>query len=209
LRKGKEVTTDVNSLTWDEVWFSTISQPSITTFERILADPRAMPNRAYRWLIFGSMVAAATGFLLKLVVEMATVGRVSPATLISLFVGVTVGPFIGVLGAAFSTALTQWVARGLGGQGSYNQLIYVRAAYSAPLGIIIAALTAVPYVNLLNIPLYIYVFILELMALRAVNRFGWGSALGAVLIPGIVVGLIVGCGIFLFSLLLAISIVNR
>ncbi len=207
LPKKQEGTTRTASLTWDEVWFSVIGQPSVATFERILADPQATPNRAYRWLVFSSLVGATIGFLLKFIVEMAMTGRVTPTDIVSLFAGVTVGPFLGVLVVAFVTALTQWIARGLGGHGSYGQLIYVRAAYSAPIGIVIAALTAVPYVNLLNIPLYIYVFILELIALQAINRFGWGSAFGTLLISGFILS-IVGCGILLLLGFLVMSSVN-
>lgn len=190
--------TNFAALTWDEVWLSAISQPEAATFERILADPQATPKRAYRWLIFSSLIAASLGFLLELVVGLATQGIVNPTTLISLFVGVTVGPFIGVFAAAFNAALTQWVARGLGGQGTYSELIYVQAAYGAPLGIVIATLAAIPYINLLILPLLLYAFILDLIALRSVNRFGWETAIGAKLISGFIVGLVVGCGCGIF-----------
>jgi hypothetical protein len=56
LRKEKQTTVTTTSLTWDEIWFNTIGQPSVTTFEHILTDPQATPGRAYRWLIFSSLL---------------------------------------------------------------------------------------------------------------------------------------------------------
>jgi hypothetical protein len=31
------------------------------------------------------------------------------------------------------------------------------------------------------------------MAVKAVNRFGWGAAIGSLLIPGLVIGLLCAC----------------
>jgi len=39
----------------------------------------------------------------------------------------------------------------------------------------------------------IYILVLNIMAAKAVNRFGWGEAAGSVLIPGLVIGLLCCC----------------
>jgi hypothetical protein len=50
---------------------------------------------------------------------------------------------------------------------------------------------AIPYVGacfgLLGFAAAIYVLVLELMAVKGVNQFGWGPAAGALFLPGIVI----------------------
>lgn len=198
LKKAPQAATSAENagLSWDEVWFSAISQPSIATFERILGKSQVSAGRAFLWLAVSSLVAAALGFMLRLIVERLTTGQISPQTIIALAAGVTVGPILGVVIAAVIVGVTQWVAGLLGGQGNFSRLIYAQAAYGAPLGIVIGALAAIPVLNLLNIILYIYAAILNVLAVQAVNRFSTGRAIAAVFIPGVVFGLLAACGIF-------------
>jgi hypothetical protein len=227
-------------LAWYQVWFNAIIQPSIATFEHILADPQAMTGRAYQWLAFSSLIAPIIGFVVSLVVEILMTGQVLSVTIICwsfgllmrAFIGVPfieqvdftfdclgglvvalIGiSFLGILGVLISSALTQFVARELGGQGTYGQLFYTQAAYTAPLGIVLAAVIPMPYINLLSLPFfYIYTFILNVMALQAVNRFGLGPALvAAFTTTGIIVGLLIGCSIILFFfVLLPFAMVDR
>jgi hypothetical protein len=96
----------------------------------------------------------------------------------------------GVLGFALVTGITQLVAKILGGSGTYSKLAYATAAYSAPLSLLTTALGAIPYVGYVTTPLgWIYGLVLNVIAVKAVNKFGWGKAIvpSAVLV---VVGLI-------------------
>ena len=56
-------------------------------------------------------------------------------------------------------------------------MIYANAAYLAPISIISALIGAIPYVNFcIGLPLAIYNFVLGVIAIKAVNRIGWGGA---------------------------------
>jgi hypothetical protein len=61
----------------------------------------------------------------------------------------------------------------------------------------ITPLSSIPFVNYCSITLLvillIYVLVLQVMAVKGVNRFGWGSALGAVFLPSIVIVFFCGC----------------
>ena len=56
---------------------------------------------------------------------------------------------------------------------------------------------AVPYLNictgLISLGLGLYALFLQITAVKAVNRFGWGQAAGSVLIPGLVILFFCGC----------------
>jgi hypothetical protein len=86
-----------------------------------------------------------------------------------------------------------------GGQGTNDQLAYTLAAISAPYALVssvLVLLSAIPYVgfcfSIIAALGGIYAIVLAVMAVKAVNQFGWGPALGSYFIPGLVV-LIVCC----------------
>jgi hypothetical protein len=84
-----------------------------------------------------------------------------------------------VLGLMISAGLTQLIASALGGTGSYSKLVYAFATYSAPLAIISSIVGSIPYVNYLAFPLSIYGMVLNVIAVKAVNQFGWGKAIAS------------------------------
>src|SRR2546423_1544255 len=126
-----------------ETWTKAITQPSVTTFEQISAEtPPNSNSRAYGWIFVSSLVA----FLITWVANMifASVVR-SPAgeglqqsSSVINVICVPVEAAIAVLFFALGVAITQFIARALGGTGTYKQLLYTSAAFSAPLTIISA-----------------------------------------------------------------------
>jgi hypothetical protein len=74
------------------------------------------------------------------------------------------------------------------------------ASISAPYAIVAGILTllaAIPYVGLCFSALLsiagIYIFVLNVMAVKGVNQISWGAAIGSLLIPGLVIGLVCAC----------------
>jgi Yip1 domain len=95
-----------------------------------------------------------------------------------------------VIGFAISVALIHWVARFLGGQGTFDKISYAMAAITAPLTLISAFLipvNAIPYASFCTIPilllLSLYALYLELTAVKSVHRFGWLESAIAVFLP--------------------------
>ncbi|NCQ35776.1 hypothetical protein GW813_12060, partial [bacterium] len=89
-----------------------------------------------------------------------------------------------------------WVAKLFKGTGSYSQLVYAAAAFTAPLMLISGAISALsliltPYIvlcfSILSIGLGIYALVLWVVAVKGVNGFGWGEAVGSVFLPGLVI----------------------
>jgi len=126
--------------------------------------------------------------------------------MVSLVIGLCISPLVGVLSILFfalGTAIIQWVARLFGGVGTFEKLAYALAAISVPFTLvtsILAVFNAIPFVglctSLLSFGLGIYALVLQIMAVKGVNRFGWGPAIGSVLIPGVVVFVVCFCVLF-------------
>ena len=113
--------------------------------------------------------------------------------IVSAICGAPIGALISVVFFAMFTGVVQWVAKLFGGTGTFEQLAYVFAAITVPFSLlssVLALLGAIPYVGacfgVLGALAGIYAIVLELMAVRGVNRFGWGQAAGALFLPGLV-----------------------
>ena len=121
-------------------------------------------------------------------------------TLITAVCGAPVLAVIGVLFFALGTAIVQWIAKMFGGRGNFTQLAYVLSAILSPfllLSSVLTLLSAIPFVglcfSLVSMLAGLYVLVLEIMAVKGVNQFGWGAAIGSLFIPGLVVGFVCGC----------------
>jgi uncharacterized membrane protein len=116
---------------------------------------------------------------------------------------------------ALLVAIIQWIAKLFGSAGAYEKLLYAFAAITVPFTIVsslFVLLSAIPFVGictgLISIVLSIYVLVLEVMAVKAVNRFGWGQAAGSVFIPGCVIFIVCACVVIGGMMLLAPMIGN-
>jgi hypothetical protein len=105
-----------------------------------------------------------------------------------------------MLGLILTVAIQNIMAKLLGGQGTYSQLIYAEATFYAPLLLINSILSLIPYVWLLTYPLALYEFILSIRAIKAVHQFSWGKAIVSSLALVILFGLGSALGLGVFSL---------
>jgi uncharacterized protein YjbI with pentapeptide repeats len=154
------------SYSWSEVWFGALIQPSVKTFEGFAQDPKATSTRAYTWIFTSALVSALILILIQLVL-LGSVDIVAPI----------VAVIVPVVAFAVSTGITYVIARALGGTGTYAQHAFAVAAYVAPLALISNVVSLIPYVNLLNYLLVVYGIVLQVIAIKAVHRFGWGKAI--------------------------------
>ena len=121
-------------------------------------------------------------------------------SLISAICGAPVAAVISVLVFAIFTGVTQWVAKMFGGTGTFEKLAYTFAAITVPFSLISAILgllALIPFIGfcfgILTLGLAIYVLVLEVMAVKGVNQFGYGAAIGSIFIPGLVIVVICVC----------------
>ena len=74
------------------------------------------------------------------------------------------------------------------------------AAILAPFSIVagvLSLLSAIPFIgfcfSIIIAVAGLYILVLEIMAVKGVNQFGWGAAIGALFIPGLVIGFLCAC----------------
>ena len=186
------------SYSWSAAWLRALTNPSVATYELIIRDPQASIQRATVWVFICGTITYGIIYLLSLAgvnpfgSDLAG-GSNSPAWL--LFCAPILG-FILVLSLAVQTGIFQLSARMIGGTGSYASLYYALGAYYAPLTLAMGIVFAIPIINFIFYLLTgLYSIVLSIIAILAVNQFGWGKAFASVVIGPILINLLISCGI--------------
>ena len=200
-----------------ETWIAAFTKPNEATFAEIAAQPGATLGKALLWALLGTFLSAFG----STVAQLFSAGRqfeglmeflppelareipmdVAPSLGISSVIcGAPLGAIVGVIVFAIITALVQWIAKLFGGTGSFEKLAYTFAAIMVPYSAISAVLSllgAIPFVGILtglvSFGLLFYVIFLEVQAIKAVNGIDTAKALGAILLPGLVIFVFVCC----------------
>ena len=194
---------------WFSIWMTAVTSRSEQTYARLAERPdAATPNRAFLWVFLAGTVSALVSGVLQALLELA--GLTSPAAGLSEIFGggqsgaaVSLGFYIcfspvagglGVLLFAIAVGLIQWIAKMFGGVGTFSKLAYPMAAISVPftlLSSVLTPLSTITYVGictgLISLIIGIYALVLEVTAVKGVNHFGWGQALGSFFLPTLVV----------------------
>ncbi len=205
------------STSFFQTWTEALTKPNEQTYAAMATSPEASASKAYLWVFLASLVSFFISAIIQAVYLALTQNsdRSTSSMLIGLVCGIPIAAGFSVLGFIIGTALIQWVAGMFKGAGTFNQLAYVFGAISAPITLISAVLSifyAIPFLGFclwpLSILLFLYVLVLEVMAVKGVNRFGWGEAIGSVLIPFAVILCIVGACVFVSLMALGPTIGN-
>lgn len=204
---------------WLPVWIKAVSQPNENTFAEITERPGLSSTTAFLWVFLATTVSAILGGLLTTIMQ--ALGFTTPTYIEGLeeyigsmpvdttsLVGSLVGtlcfsPVIGVISVVFfaiGIAIIQWIAKLFGGSGSFDKLAYAFAAISVPISLVTTLLSpfsVIPWLgvctSLISVGVGIYALVLQVIAVKGVNRFGWGAAIGTILVPWLVFVLFCAC----------------
>ncbi len=192
-----------------QVWMDALTKPNESTFAALASSPGAKASTAYLWMFVGYLIqffltSLVQGVVMRRMLEQYGNGGQFAngfgGGLITVICGAPIIAVIATLFFAIGTAIVQWIAKMFGGKGNNGQLAYALAAILAPFSIVTGVLSlfsAIPLVglcfNVIIIIASIYILVLEIMAVKGVNQFGWGAAIGSLFIPGLVIGFLCAC----------------
>ena len=200
-----------------ETWIAAVTKPNESTYAQIVAQPGATAGKAFLWVFLASILTSFTSLIVQAVgfggqmdmfreflpPELARELPVGAAPSIGFgtaICGAPVGAIFAVLGFAIWVALVQWIAKLFGGTGSFDKLAYAFSAITVPFSVVAAVLSLlglIPFIGILfgliSFALSIYVIVLEVLAVKAVNGLDTGQAAGAVLLPAVVIFFFVCC----------------
>jgi len=194
---------------WFSTWIAAVTKPNEQTYINIASSPNAKTTTAFLWIFLGSLInifiaSLAQGSIMGQMMQNYGVdgftSRGAGFGIVAFICGAPVGAVISVLVFAIITGVTQWVAKMFGGTGTFEKLAYTFAAITVPVNLvsaILGLLAAIPYIGfcfgILALVLVIYLVVLMVMAVKGVNQFGYGAAIGSIIVPGLVIGVICFC----------------
>jgi hypothetical protein len=195
-----------------QIWLRALTKPNESTYSLLAASPRAKASKAFLWIFLCTLAPALVSVLVSgsritqrlqdAGVDTGVAGRGFGAAAINFLCVTPFAAALGVVGFIISVGLMQWVARMFKGQGTFDQLAYTLGAITAP-GVLITAVLTLPSLipvlgicsGLLSLLFSIYLFVLEVTAIKAVHKFGLGAAIGTAVIPGLALAVILCCAI--------------
>jgi hypothetical protein len=204
---------------WLPVWIKAATQPNEQTFVDITEHPDATSKTAFIWIFIAATVTTlVSGLIQAILLAVGVTPQAFPgmeqfsgsgvdvapvaigSSLVSTICAAPIAGVVSVIFFAIGVAIIQWIAKMFGGTGTFDKLAYGIAAISVPVSLVSMVLTPlniVPYLNictgLLSFGIAIYALYLQVVAVKAVNRFGWGAAVGSVFIPSLVILFVCGC----------------
>ena len=184
---------DAVGKTWVGIWLAAVTRPSVATYQELARHPQVGSSDAWIWLLGSSLLSG-----LFMAVASAH-GRPGAAMDFSLALAVAVFALIAVLSWASFAAFIQGIARLMKGGGNYQSLIFVFAAFNAPLILLGSGLSLVPRGGAILMVLYLYWLALYSVAVRAAHQLSWMKAAGAVLFSlAVLSGALVGLAVLVF-----------
>ena len=206
-----------SSMSMVQTWMAAITKPNEGTFAQIAAQPGASTSKAFLWVFVASLITSFASFISQAAGfgrQMETLRRFLPPEITrelpigaapsfgvgTVICGAPIGAVFAVLFFMIGVALIQWVAKLFGGTGSFDKLAYTFSAINVPYSVITAVLTLVgiiPFVGILtgliSLALFFYAIVLGVLAVKAVNGLDTVKAVGAVVLPGFVIFMVVCC----------------
>ena len=182
---------------WFSVWRDAVTKPSEQTFARIAQSPNAKLTTALLWIFLGSLVnfflaSLVQGQVTRQMMQNFGMEGVPEAGggLIAAICGAPIAALISTVLTVLMIGVVQLIAKMFGGRGTFEQLTYAIAAILAPFSLIsgvLTLLTAIPYAGacfgIVGLAVGLYSLVLEIMAVKGANQFGWGQAIASLLLP--------------------------
>ena len=194
-----------------QTWVKVLTSPSEEVFVAEREKSSATLRTALVWVFLASVIAGILGLLQAQIFSsamggMGQIARLLPAELQGGFeeisqTGATGGTFGSLaliiawpIGFLIVVGILHVTASILGGRGQYGRYAYLSATFSAPLLIVSSLLGFVPIAgSCISLALPIYQFVLAYFAIKAEYGLSQGRAIVAVVAPGLIVLIVVGC----------------
>ena len=204
------IPTEYGTYSWLEAWRLALTRPNEETFRSLADDPNRSLGRALSWIA----ITSAISYLITVSVQLLFSGLFAGPSLLEALeqeagllltgglmiagifaCGLPIVVLISTVGMLIYSGVVQITASAFGGDGTFAEMAYALAAFTAPLTLLSGAISWIPRVNCLTIPLGIYSLLLTLLAVKSVNRISWGKTIGifaALLLVGVFLAAVLG-----------------
>ncbi len=205
-------------------WLKAITRPSEKTYAAIAALPGARAGMAFVWVFLAALLEMVVYLLVLAPVQrdlqqaLAGTHTVLPGattSLLAVLCGAPVAAAAMLLWFMASSGIIHLVARAFSGKAAYGQWAYTMAAIFVPTALVSTVLlafealgtTAALCMGGLSLLLALYVIVIQVVAIKAVEQIGWGGAVVSILVlPALLICL--SCAVIGVLMLMGPSIGN-
>jgi hypothetical protein len=179
-------------LSTGEIWFKALSSPRVESYRQFINQEDSSAGTTLYWLFLaGGFGGLAAGLLQAAfnshsffgLVNISNGGEVSSGAILWAFFGALLFSVGVPLVTLINTGLIQIIIRAFGDRVSFERLLYVFAAYQAPLGLLICFIGGIPTLGCVSLPLLVYWLVLGVVAIRSVSQLEIGKAIVCTLAP--------------------------
>lgn len=190
---------------WYQIWWDIWSHPGVASFQALLREPDHSIRRGLIWVALTSLFVGLTSSLLS-ARSIASIESGYGGTAIYYMCVLIATPIFGVLGIMISSGIFHWIARLMGGNGRWEDLLICSSAVTAPSAMITGVFSGLTFI-LLQTPVVLFIFwglasilgiygiVLYIQAIMAAENLSTGKAVLTYFIPVIIVGLLVLCAL--------------
>lgn len=186
----------VESFTILQTWIMALTQPYENTYARLIRDPKAGFGKAVLWVFVTNLIGYSILSLANLALGgLSVLSRFSElkefmpdypyllgGSMLASLLCIPVWTVVGLVIFLVHTSIVHFVAGALGGNGTYSELVYAFAAFTAPFALIYDILMTIPIIQCFAIFTAFYAMFLSIVALKTVHRFSWGKSIGTFVI---------------------------
>lgn len=166
---------------WHRIWIGALTHPSVAYYKQMAAKAPNSSKQAYRWIAFA--------FAIYTIMYMLKDSPFGGFSLLLLIIMVAIVTPVSLILTIVQLRIQDWFARLLGGRGQFKTYTFIYAAFAAPL-IIIETLFLLFSPSQLSslyvlflLPLRLYGFLLNVIAIKAVYKLSWGIAVFSYCLP--------------------------
>ena len=207
-----EIIQPVQPRKWYEIWWDVWLHPGIAPYQTILNEPNHSMTRGFIWIAVTSFMVTLISSLFSALVMRNLVADAFVGTMfenyatytLSAICGVILSPIFAIIGVAISAGIYHWVAKLFHGKGNWTDLVFCLSAVTAPgtlVGGVIGIFSLLFFQNpvILFLPVFVslvlavYIIVLNVNAIRAVEDVGTWQAIGTIVLPTIFVLVVVTC----------------
>ncbi|OGN88705.1 MAG: hypothetical protein A2Y88_13680 [Chloroflexi bacterium RBG_13_48_10] len=197
---------------WYEIWWDIFSHPGLAPFQSILNEPGHDITRGLIWVAVTSFIVTLVSFLFSALMIRNLMADYFGSMMFENYGGYTLYylcsvilyPFFAILGIAITAGIYHWIAKLFHGKGNWDDLVFCLSAVTAPgtlvggvIGIFSLLLFKTPVLiflpTMVSLAFAIYIIVLNVNAIKAVEDIGTWEAIGTMFIPAFVVGVLVVC----------------
>ncbi|MFP4323720.1 MAG: hypothetical protein ACLFTK_14800 [Anaerolineales bacterium] len=190
-----------------QVWLSAVTRPSLENYRELLNDR----NVTLGWLFVVVTITTILGGLGQLYLPVLYGLEATEGVIINIAFTILCSPLISGISLVFwllFTGGTHFIITSfLGGQGQFDQLAFLYAAYQAPMQLVFGLFSLIPFVGLcLLLPYLAYSVTLGVISINAAHNVGWvNSVAGYFAMPLAFIFLFVCCIMTFAALILVTS----